>query len=217
VLVHGWGGGASQMTPLAAHLAAGGYRCVALDITGHGNTKKHHTRWRYFLRDVEAATRSLGTNVFAYIGHSAGGMTMMAARRHGRIEAQRYVCICAPSYPFPPVDRVKQILDPSDGVMARYKNYLGSEFDIPWQTLAAGESYAAAADNLLLVYDERDRFVPHSEGDRIHALCPGSTLVKTRDYSHQRILTAPELMVAVSRFLAEKRVSAYGQSLAAPL
>lgn len=204
ILVHGWGGRAAQMAPLAASLATRGYRCVAPDVTGHGDAKKHHTRWSYFLRDVEALTRFLKSEVFAFVGHSAGGMTMMAVRRQARINAQRYVCICAPSYPFPPLNRVKQVLDPSEGVMERFRTYLGREFNFPWRLLEGGESYAAAGSDLLLIYEERDRFVPHTEGDRIHALCPGSTLIKTQEYSHQRILTAPELPSYIGDFLARK-------------
>jgi pimeloyl-ACP methyl ester carboxylesterase len=214
ILIHGWGGRAAQMAPLAASLAAQGYRCVAPDITGHGDASKQHTRWSYFLRDIEALTRALRSDVFAFVGHSAGGMTMMAVRRHRRIKARCYVCICAPSYPFPPLNRVRQLLNPGDGVMERYKDYLGREFDISWPVLERGESYAAAGADLLLVYDERDRFVPHSEGDRIHALCPGSTLIKTRDYSHQRILTAPELPDHIGRFFAGHQAGAQMQDRA---
>jgi hypothetical protein len=58
----------------------------------------------------------------------------------------------------------------------------------------------------LLFYDETDRFVRHSEGDRIQALCPGARLVKTSAYSHQKILAAPELAQAVGEFL-KKRVA----------
>ncbi len=209
VLVHGWGGRAAQMAPLATSLAAQGYRCVAPDITGHGVTKKSFTRWGFFLRDVEALTTTLQAEVFSFVGHSAGGMTMMALRKHGQIRASRYVCICAPSFPFPPVNRIKKLLNPRDGVIDRYKEYLGQEFGMSWQSLEAGESFADAGSDTLLIYEERDQFVPHSEGDRIHGLCPGSSLIKTRDFSHQRILGASEVSEAISRFLASDVQSSF--------
>lgn len=202
ILVHGWGGQAAQMAPLAAAVAGLGYRCIAPDITGHGDAIQRTTRWSYFLRDIEALAQSLDCAVHAYVGHSAGGLTMMAVRRHGRISARRYVCICAPSYPFPPVRRVQELLNPREGVMERYKSYLGREFEIPWEALQGGASFAGAGEDLLLIYDQRDRFVPHSEGNRINALCPGSTLIKTTEYGHQRILAAPELPKLVGDFIA---------------
>lgn len=202
ILVHGWNGSAAQMAPLAVELARRGYRCVALDITGNGGDGKHFTRWSYFLRDVEALTRALHSEVFAYIGHSSGGTTMMAARRGGRIFAERYVCICSPSYPFLSINHVAQVFAPNERVMQRYKQYLAGDFGIPWQQLKAGGSFDGIGDNLLLFYDERDRMVPHSQGDFIHARCAGSRLVKTNKYGHKRILTASELPDAIIEFLA---------------
>src|SRR5688572_2760861 len=45
VLVHGWGGAAEQMAPLARQLALDGFRCVALEVTGHGSSPRRRTRW----------------------------------------------------------------------------------------------------------------------------------------------------------------------------
>lgn len=201
ILAHGWGGRAAQMAPLAITLATVGFRCAALDITGNGAPGRHFTRWSYFLRDIEAVTQTLESDVFAYVGHSSGGTTMMAARSRGRIRAQRYVCISSPSYPFLSVDSARDALIPNEKVMERYKFHLAGDFGIAWSDLEAGGSYAGIGKDLLLVYAEKDRLVPHQEGDRIHALCPGSTLIKTKAYGHRSILMAPELAQAVSKFL----------------
>jgi pimeloyl-ACP methyl ester carboxylesterase len=201
ILVHGWGGRAAQMAPLSVTLAGQGFRCVALDITGHGDTPNRLVRWHYFLRDVEALTRSLRSDVHAYVGHSSGGTTLMALRRRGKIKAQRYVCVCSPSYPFLALDSVRQSFNPRESVLERHKLYLADEFGIPWPDLESGGSFAGADENFLLFYDERDRLVPHTEGDRIHARCARSTFEKTSNYGHRRILTAPELHSAVGGFL----------------
>lgn len=201
ILVHGWGGRAAQMAPLAVTLAAAGFRCAALDITGNGAPGRHFTRWSYFIRDIEAVTRTLQSEVFAYVGHSSGGTTMMAARARGLIRADRYVCVCSPSYPFLSVDAARNALDPSEKVMEHYKRHLADDFGIAWSELQAGGCYEGAGEDLLLVYAEKDRLVPHQEGDRIHVLCPGSTITKLKDYGHRSILTAPELARAANDFL----------------
>lgn len=199
ILVHGWGGRAAQFGPLAQRLAALGYRCVAPDVTGHGDTRRRKTRWSWFHRDITDLVTTLNTPVHAFVGHSAGGLTMMAARSHGAFSAPNYICICTPSFPFPPLRRVKSVLAPSDAVMARYEHYLATEFGMPWDALKNGASFAGLGADLLLIYEERDRFIPHTEGDRIQALCPGSKLVKTNAYGHQRILTAPDLADRIHR------------------
>src|SRR6266852_7681251 len=52
IFVHGWGGRAAQMAPLAVHVANLGFRSVAIDVTGHGDSPKRHTRWDYFFGDM---------------------------------------------------------------------------------------------------------------------------------------------------------------------
>jgi pimeloyl-ACP methyl ester carboxylesterase len=205
IIVHGWSGRAAQMAPLALHIANLGFRSVAIDVTGHGDSPKRHTRWDYFFRDIAELSKSLHEEVHAYVGHSAGALSMMAARALKGIHARRYACICAPSFPFPPIDVIQKKLNPKKGVLESYKAYIAEQFKTTWEQLQAGCSYANAGSDTLLVYDETDRFVNHSEGDKIQRLCPGARLVKTRAYSHQRILAAPELAQAVGEFLEKKR------------
>lgn len=205
IFVHGWGGRAAQLAPLALHIADLGFRSVAIDVTGHGDSPKRHTRWEYFLKDIAALSQSLQEDIHAYVGHSAGALTMMAARHLKGIHAKRYVCICAPSYPFPPINVVQKKLNPKKEVLERYKDYIAEQFDTTWKQLQTGCSYADAGPDMLLFYDETDRFVNHSEGDRIQTLCPGAQLIKTNIYSHQKILAAPELAQAVGEFLEKGR------------
>ncbi len=207
ILVHGWNGRAAQMAPLATALAAQGYKCVAPDITGNGAPGLRATRWHYFLRDIEALTKALATDVFAFIGHSSGGTTMMAARRHGLIGAERYICISSPADPFLSIDSAEERFAPRTAVMNRYKDSIADEFRMTWDDLAAGGSYAGAGKELLLVYAKKDRMVPHSEGDRVHALCRGSSLVKLEGYGHRSVLSAPELSSEAIRFLRPGRSS----------
>jgi pimeloyl-ACP methyl ester carboxylesterase len=200
VLIHGWGGRAAQMAPLAEYLAGQGFRSIAFDVAGHGTSREPQARWEWFIRDIAAVAECLG-EVAAFVGHSAGGLAMMAARNVKGIRAGKYVCICAPSYPYPPIRGIERRLNPGRGVLERYKTYLGEQFQSSWAALEAGSAFAGAGRDLLLCYDEKDRFIDHSEGDRIQALCPGSTHVKTSTYGHTRILAAPELMQAIGEFL----------------
>jgi len=204
IFVHGWSGRAAQMAPLALHIANLGFRSVAIDVTGHGDSPKRHTRWDFFFKDIAALSQSLHEEVYAYVGHSAGALSMMAARALKGIHAQRYACICAPSFPFPPINVIQRKLNPKEAVLEYYKKYIAGQFETTWEELQAGCSYAHAGSNLLLFYDEADRFVDHSEGDKIQTLCPGAQVVKTSAYSHQKILAAPELAQILGAFLQSK-------------
>lgn len=206
ILVHGWSGRAAQLAPLAVNIANLGFRCVAIEVTGHGSSPSNRTAWTFFIRDIAALTQSLGEEVHAYVAHSAGGLTMMAARNLKGIAAKLYVCICAPSHPFPPINVIRKRLNPKQGMINLYQEYIAKQFDTSWDTLKSGCSYQGTGADLLLFYDEGDKFVDHKEGDRIHALCPGSHLIKTSAYGHSKVLAAPELLQAVGKFLVSGTV-----------
>jgi len=199
-LVHGWGGRATQMAPLAAYIAGLGYRATIFDIAGHGESKMMQARWEYFIHDIGTIGHRIG-DVAAWIGRPAGGLAMMAGRRIAGVNAPSYVCVCAPSHPFPPIRALATRLNAGPSVLARYRRFLGEQFQTTWDDLAAGAAFVGAGSDLLLCYDEKDRFVDHTEGDRIHALCSGSRLVKTKSFGHTRILASPELMQTTAAFL----------------
>jgi pimeloyl-ACP methyl ester carboxylesterase len=202
ILVHGWGGRASQLSQLALHIAAQGFHAVAIDVTGHGESAGKRTRWGYFMRDIAALAQSLGEEVHAYVGHSSGGLSVMAARRLTGIHAARYVCVCSPSHPFKSVEFLRRRLEPSESTVARYRAYLARQFDTTWDELEAGWAFAGAGADTLLCYDETDRYIPHTEGDKILGLCHGARLVKTSGNGHNRILLTPGLAQSVGGFLA---------------
>jgi len=204
IVVHGWNGRAAQMAPLAVQIAESGFRAIAPDVTGHGDSPGRHAHWRYFLRDVPALTQTLGEQPYACVGHSAGALTMMAARYAGKLRASRYVCICAPSHPFPPISLIRKKLAPRPAVVERYKAFIAGQFGHRWDDLVPGLVYRGLGADTLLFYDTTDRFVDHAEGDKIAAIAPGARLLKTDRYSHARILAAGELHAAVCEFLRAK-------------
>ncbi|OUR79065.1 hypothetical protein A9Q83_05650 [Alphaproteobacteria bacterium 46_93_T64] len=201
IFVHGWGGQASQMAPHAMEVSKLGFRSIVFDVTGHGNAEKNYTQWGYFIRDITKLSQSLNDKIYAYIGHSAGGVTMMAAHHLGRIEAEKLICVCAPSYPFPPLKAIQRKLNPRETVMPLYQEHISDQFEISWDELEKSAFYVDPKSKLLLVYDEKDRFVPHTEGDKIYALNPDASLIKTKDYGHTRILAAEELNTIVGDYL----------------
>jgi predicted alpha/beta-fold hydrolase len=201
VLVHGWGGCAANMAPLALQISRMGFRAVTFDVSGHGESPEPQARWEWFIRDIGEVARQVGP-VYAFVGHSAGGLSLMASRRHASIGGEKFICVCAPSHPHPPIQGITQRLDPGDAVLDRYRTYLASQFGTDWNSLKEGWAYQSAGTDLLLIYDQKDRYIPHSEGNLIQSWCPGSTLQKTLDFGHTRILGAAPLAQMIGNFLS---------------
>lgn len=204
-LVHGWGGRAAQMAPLAVRLAESGFRAVAFDVAGHGESAEREARWEWFIRDIGDVSTSLSTPLAGFIGHSAGALAMMAARRIRGVRADGFVCICAPHHPYPPITAIRQRLNPAEPVMRMYRNYLGTQFSSDWESLETGFAWTDAGNDLLLCYDKTDRYIDKGDGELINASCPGSALVTYNQYGHTRILGADPLASVVTDFLRSKR------------
>lgn len=201
VLVHGWSGRASQLAPLAEHISKQGFKTVVFDVSGNGNSEGKHTNWRLFFDDVAIVSKELGEPVYAYVAHSAGALSVMAARKIKGVTAEKYVCICAPSHPFPPLVLIKKLLNPREAVVNLYRKFLADQFETTWDALESGVSFVNAGPETFFIYDSTDKFVPHTEGDKLLKFCIGAKLLKTNSYSHLKILTAPEIEKAVSDFL----------------
>lgn len=197
IVVHGWGGRAAQLAPLAQFVSSLGFRAIAIEISGHGAAPGVRLSWRNFLRDIRASTALCEGPVYGFVGHSAGALAMMAAH----IPASRYVCIAGPTHPYPFIGEIERVLGASPPVLRDLERAVASQFGVSWAKLEACFAYRDAGADLLLCYDEKDRSVRHSDGDRLHALCAGSQLLKTQGYGHNRILTAPALREAIRAFL----------------
>lgn len=202
LMVHGWGGRGVQMAPLARALATAGYRCIFFDAGGHGDSRPEPIGFDTFIRDVVALTGHVGEPVHAWIGHSAGGLGMMASRALKGVGAERFVCIAAPRYPYVPLESLKKRFGASDLVLDLVKPVLAAQFETDWRSLEAGGAYGPiGGSQLLLTYDLDDERVRHADADRIAATWPGAVVHKTATLGHNRILKSTEVVAQVLAFL----------------
>jgi pimeloyl-ACP methyl ester carboxylesterase len=204
-LVHGWGGRGTQMAGLAHRLAGSGFRCIFFDAGGHGDSRPEPVGFHTFIHDADALTRAAGEDIHAWIGHSAGGLGMMAARALHGINARRYVCIAAPMFPYVPLNNLKKRLGVSDEVLEHVKPLLAAQFQMDWHALEAGAAYLPESGRrLLLAYDRADDLVDHADAERIAAKWASADIIKTEGYGHNRILQSPEVWERIRSFVAER-------------
>ena len=112
------------MAPLAMRIADAGFRTIAFDVTGHGESKAREASWGSFIRDISDVAGAVGP-LAGFVGHSAGGLAMMAARRLGGMTAGQFACICVPHHPYPPVREIEQRLNPGDTVLEGVPGFPG--------------------------------------------------------------------------------------------
>ena len=92
VLLHGSGSDAATWDRFVVRLAAGGYRCIALDLRGHATSARTADYSLTSIRnDVLHLLETLALQDAILIGHSVGGYAALAAALHSPGRVSRLV------------------------------------------------------------------------------------------------------------------------------
>ena len=205
VLVHGWGGRAGQLAGLAQRIASRGFTAILFDSAAHGESSGKRIEFGNFAADTAALVHHLKRPVHACVGHSAGGLGMMAARTLHGLHAERYICICAPRAPYVPVDEIRKQLNPGDAVLERCRAYYAQSFGQSWEVLDRAWAYSPRSDErLMLIYDRNDGRVEPGDGHRILQAWPQAELVQTEGLGHQKVLWDSQVADRVCGFLGKQ-------------
>ena len=90
----------------------------------------------------------------------------------------------------------------SEEVLDYVKAVLSDQFQRRWSELAAGGAFAAEeARPMMAIYDRDDPRVRHGDGEALAGVWPGTRVIKTDGYGHNRILQAEETLDALRRFV----------------
>lgn len=176
VVMHGWGGNAEMMLPLAAPLHAAGYALLLVDARCHGRSESDSfASLPRFAEDIEAALTWLSAQpevvaqALGVIGHSVGaGAALLAASRQSRIRA--VVSLAAFAHPAAMMRRwliASHIPYWPLGayILAYVQRVIGHRFDV----IAPRHTIAQLACPVLIVHGQEDAMVPVSEAREIFA------------------------------------------------
>ena len=204
VLAHGWDGRASQFATLVRELIAEGYRVVAFDAPAHGDSAGRHT-YLVDWRDVFAALQERYGRFEAVVGHSFGGLAALVSVAGG-IDSERVITVAAPAAAETLLTQFQSMLRYSDRISEALgqlfaRKYFPGDAD-PFAWLSAVRRPLSGTP-LLVIHDEADRRVPFAEAPRIVAANPGSRLLSTTGFGHNRILAADPFLDAVVEFVTE--------------
>lgn len=202
LLVHGWGGHARQLLPLAESLAQHGWRPVLLEMPGHGRSAGGTSSLPQFARAIDYAAGKLqqeGHRIGLLVGHSLGASAAAHAASRG-VGAQRLVLIAPPASP------------------RAYTRYFASVFGLKEATRAAMQRRIEAREGMLMQQFEANAVAPrirvptlvvHDRGDTVNAFADGhafahaitgAALVPTEGLGHRKLLKDPGVIGKVVVF-----------------
>lgn len=184
IVLHGWGGNAALMLPLAAPLHAAGFATLFIDARCHGASDgDSFASLPRFAEDVEhafdwlAAQAGVDATRIALLGHSVGaGAVLLAATRRQGVAA--VVCLAAFSHPEAMMHRWLTEKHIPERPLGRYilrfvERTIGHRFD----DIAPLHTISCVRCPVLLVHGEDDRVVPIAEARQIYA-ARGNTQVE---------------------------------------
>jgi pimeloyl-ACP methyl ester carboxylesterase len=201
LFIHGWSGRGSQGAALVKPLTAAGYRLIAIDAPGHGETPGNRTDILECAAVVRAVSATYGP-VHGAITHSFGGMVLAYAMNHG-VMVDRVACISAPARVEFLVERFARTLRMPAPVVAGLNQRLEQRFDENiWDLVSADTNARNLAAPALVIHDVDDEGVPWQQGERIAAAWPGARFIRTQGLGHNRILRDPATIKMVVDFIA---------------
>lgn len=176
VVMHGWGGNAEMMLPLAAPLRAAGYSLLLVDARCHGRSDDDSfASLPRFAEDIESALDWLAgqpeidARRLGIVGHSVGaGAALLAASRRPGLRA--VVSLAAFAHPAAMMKRwlaSKRVPYWPFGayVLAYVQQVIGHRF----ADIAPCNTIARVSSPVLLVHGSEDETVPVAEAAQIFA------------------------------------------------
>lgn len=169
VVIHGWGGNASLMLPLATHLHEAGFHALFLDARNHGLSEHDSfTSMPRFAEDLEVAATWMRDHpdvaAVGAIGHSVGaGAVILAASRGDLLDAA--VAVASPAHPGEMMqEQMQRIPSPvANRVLRSVERIIGHEFD----SFAPRHRISLVEVPLMLVHGSADAVVSIAD---LHAL-----------------------------------------------
>ena len=200
LLVHGWGGRATQMRRFVARLTAAGFRVIAYDQPAHGLSEGRLTGLPDFADVLLAMARHHGP-VHAVISHSLGGPAAAIALARG-LAAPRAVLISPPSDLVGYSRRFARWLALPERVRRSMQAAIEERFGVRWSELEIARVAPLLRAEALVIHDRQDTQVPWKQGAALARHWPGARLMSTDGLGHGRILEDDAVARAAVDFIA---------------
>lgn len=205
VLVHGWGGHAGQMLPLAALLASRGWNPVLLEMPGHGRSQGWQSNLPQFTRAIDYVSARLvqdGHSLGALVGHSLGGTA--AAFVAARSTSFSRLALIAPAASPPAYTRLfAQVFGLKEEVRAAMQKRIEAREGIlmpQFEPRAVGSRIAAPT---LVVHDRSDPVNRFADGQAFASAVSNAQLFATEGLGHRKILKEPAVLDTIAAFLGQ--------------
>jgi len=202
LLIHGWGGRATQMGAFVEPLTNAGFRVVALDAPAHGASSGRQTDMIEYAAAINAVRQEVAP-VTAIIAHSLGAAcTLLSMERH-KFQVEKLILIGSPASAIWVTESFAEVLSIPAHVIKRMRSLLERHYGntFTWEDLSIECMLSRNTIPTLLVHDKFDAEIPYWNALQLAKCSPSSALVTTEGYGHRRILRHEHVISKCVEFL----------------
>jgi pimeloyl-ACP methyl ester carboxylesterase len=202
LLVHGWGGHARQMLPLAESLAQQGLRPVLLEMPAHGASRGTMSNIPQFARAIEYAVARLGQEghqVRVLAAHSLGANAAAYAASRG-LPVERLVLLAPPASPREYTRYFAHVFGLSEATRAAMQRRVEVREAILMQQLEPPHVGPRIRVPTLVVHDREDSINAFADGQAYAHAIRGAELLATQGLGHRKILKDASVLGKVTLF-----------------
>lgn len=199
LLVHGWGGRASQMGKIAQALADNGYKAVSFDGFAHGESPGNQSTALEFAAIIAHIQKNIGP-FEAIVGHSLGGMAGGIAINDG-VKAKKLVTIGSPTSIDCIVRDFCSIINASPKTGTYLKDFLQGYAKRPLDAFSLAKIGEKLTLPGLIIHDHDDKEVAFEQSLELEKSWKNGRLWPTEGLGHSRILRDKRVIEKITDFI----------------
>lgn len=202
LLVHGWGGHAKQLLPLAESLAQHGMRPVLLEMPAHGRSAGSTSNLPQFARAIDYVVGRLqqeGHAIGVLAAHSLGANAAAYAASRG-LAIGKLVLLAPPASPRNYTRYFAQVFGLTEATRAAMQRRLEEREGVLMQQFEPRAVAPRIRVPTLVVHDRGDRINDFADGQAFAHAIQGARLLATEGLGHRRILKEAEVIGKVVVF-----------------
>jgi pimeloyl-ACP methyl ester carboxylesterase len=202
LLVHGWGGHARQLLPLAEALAEHGWIPVLLEMPAHGASAGSTSNLPQFARAIDYVVGRLqaqGLHLGLLAAHSLGANAAAHAASRG-LRIDRLVLLAPPASPRNYTRYFAQVFGLSEPTRAAMQRRIEEREGVLMQHFEPRWVGPRIRVPTLVVHDRGDRINAFADGQAFAQAIQGAQLQATEDLGHRRILKDAQVIAGIVKF-----------------
>jgi len=200
LLVHGWSGRGVQLGAFAAPLVAAGFRVVACDAPGHGDSPGRTSNLFKLTDGLMAVAEAFGP-ISGVIAHSLGTAAVLLATSRNGLTPGRFVAISPMAHTQTMTDWFGVLTGFSPQVVDRMRTRLEKRLDFSWDDIEPHRLASGIETDTLIIHDCDDPELPSSEGETLLRQLTSARLHLTQGLGHRRILRDSDVIATATQFI----------------